>query len=47
MGKEHPYYGKSMSTNFPDSPRTIGFLPFSYCGKFMGKSMHFPYDVIG
>ena len=28
MGKEHPYYGKSMSTNFPDSPHTIGFVAF-------------------
>ena len=25
MGKKHPYYGKSMSTNFPGSPHTTGF----------------------
>ena len=25
-GKKHPYYGKSMSTNFPDSPHTMGFV---------------------
>ena len=26
MGKKHPYYGKSMSTNFPGSPHTMGFV---------------------
>ena len=30
MGKNHPYYGKSMSTNFPDSPHTMGFVAFSH-----------------
>ena len=29
MGKKHPYYGKSMSTNFPGSPHTMGFVGFS------------------
>ena len=29
MGKNHPYYGKSMSTNFPGSPYMTGFLAFS------------------
>ena len=101
MGKDHPYYEGSMSTNFPGSPHTKGFVVFSrtvgnlwgnpcishmlkyttgrgsdgkkapilwekydyrfprlspyhkfcyifpYCGKFMGKPMHFPYDDIG
>ena len=28
-GKNHPYYGKSMSTNFPGSPHTMGFVAFS------------------
>ena len=100
MGKNHPYYGKSMSTNFPGSPHTMGFVAFSrtmrnwwgkpcishmckstiewksdgkkapilwekyeyqfpglspyhefcyifpYCGKFMGKPMHFPYAEV-
>ena len=101
MGKKHPYYGKSMSINFPDFPHTMGFAVFSrtvgnlwrnpcisrmlkytigwesdgkkapilwekydyqfprlspydgfccifpYCGKLIGKPMHFPYDGIG
>ena len=100
MFKNHPYYGKSMSTNFPGSPHTKGFVAFSrtmrnwwgnpcisqmtkyairwessekkapklwekyeyqflrhspyhgfccifpYCGKFMGKPMHFPYAEV-
>ena len=100
MGKIHPYYGKSVSTNFPGSPHTKGFAGFSrtmrnwwgnpcishmmkytigwksngkkapilwekyeyqfprlslyhefccivlYCGKFMGKPMHFPYAEV-
>ena len=29
MENKHPYYGKSMSTNFPGSPRTVGFVAFS------------------
>ena len=101
MGAKHPYYGKSMSINFPDFPHTMDFVAFPrtvgnlwgkpcishmlrhtrgwesdgkkqpilwekyerqfprlspclgfccifpYCGKFMGKPMHFPYDNIG
>ena len=100
MGKIHPYNGKSISTNFPGSPDTVGFVAFSrtmrnwwenpcislimrytigwesdwkiapilwekyeyqfprlspyhgfccifpYCGKLMGKPMHFPYDEV-
>ena len=29
MGKNHPYYGKSMSTNFPSLPHTKIFVVFS------------------
>ena len=29
MGKKHPYYGESMSTNFPGPPHTMGFVVFS------------------
>ena len=29
MGIKHPYYGKSMSINFPDFHRTMGFVAFS------------------
>ena len=28
MGKKHLYYGKNMSTNFPDSPHTMGFVGY-------------------
>ena len=28
MGKNQPYYGKSMSTNFPGLSYTMGFLAF-------------------
>ena len=27
-GKKHPYYGKSMNTNFPGSPHTVGFVGY-------------------
>ena len=48
MGRKHPYYGKSMSINFPDFPYTMSFVAFSHTVvKLMGKSMHFPYDDIG
>ena len=30
MGTNHPYYGKSVSTNFPGSPNTKGFVAFSH-----------------
>ena len=26
--KKHPYHGKSMSTNFPGSPHTMGFVGY-------------------
>ena len=29
MGKKHPYYTKSMRTNFPGFPNTVGFVAFS------------------
>ena len=29
MGKNHPYYAKSMSINFSDFPHTMGFVAFS------------------
>ena len=29
MGKNHPHYGKLMSTNSPGSPHTMGFVAFS------------------
>ena len=29
MGKNHPCYAKSVSTNFPASPHTMGFVAFS------------------
>ena len=29
MGKKQPYYGKSMSINFPDISHTMGFAAFS------------------
>ena len=28
-GKKHPYYGKSMSINFPINPHTMVFVAFS------------------
>ena len=28
-GKQHPYYRESMSTSFPGSPQTMGFVAFS------------------
>ena len=35
MGKKHPYYGKSMSSNFPGPLHTIGFVAFFHT---MGNS---------
>ena len=29
-GKKDLYYGKTMGTNFPDSPRTVEFVAFSH-----------------
>ena len=44
MGKKHPHYGKSMSTNFPGPHQTVAFMHFPYYGKLTGKLMHFLYD---
>ena len=43
MGKKHPYYGKSMSINFPGSPLTMGFV--GYSGNQFPKL--FPFDGFG
>ena len=40
-GKEHPYHGKSMSTNFPDFPHTMGFVLFS---RTVGNLLGNPYN---
>ena len=45
-GKKHPYYGKSMSTNFSGSPYTMGFVVFSVVWEIDGKPMHFPNDGV-
>ena len=45
MRKKHPYYGKSIIIDFLDFPHSMGCI-FPYCGKFMGKPIHFPYDDI-
>ena len=37
MEKKHPYYGKSMSTNFPGSPHTMGFVAFSVLSEIDAK----------
>ena len=47
MAKKHPYDRKSRSINFPDFSLYHGFCCiFPYCGKFMGKPMHFPYAKV-
>ena len=47
MGKNHSYYGKSIRTNFPGSPHTMGFAEFSNAmGNLMIKAMHFPCDEV-
>ena len=44
MGKKHSYHDYW----FPRLSPYHGFCCiFPYCGKFMGKPMHFPYDDIG
>ena len=45
-GKKHPYYGKSMSTNFSGSPYTMGFVVFFVVWEIDGKPMHFPNDGV-
>ena len=42
MGKNHPYYGKSMSTNFPGSPYLMGFVAFFCIMKIDGETHAFP-----
>ena len=44
-GKKHPYYGKSMSTNLPGSPHTMGFVSgnqFPKLSSFNGFGCLFP-----
>ena len=42
-GKKYPYYGKSMSTNFPGFPHTMGFVAFfSVLWEIDGKIHAFP-----
>ena len=46
-GKKHPFYGKSMGTNFPGLPHLMGFDDFSNAmGDLMKKPMHFPCDEV-
>ena len=46
MEKNRPYYGKSVSTNFPVHPY-VGFCYiFPYYEKLTGKPIHFPYDEV-
>ena len=46
-GKNHTYYEKSMSNNFPGSPPYDGLDCLFPCyGKLMGKHMHFPCDEV-
>ena len=47
MVKKFPYYGKSMSTNFPGSPHTMGFVgyfreQFPRLSPFVGFGCLFP-----
>ena len=35
--KKHPYYGKSLSINFPDVPHTVSFVAFSRKCKCKGN----------
>ena len=47
MGKKHPYYWESISTNFQGSPQYKGFCYiFSCYQKLTGEPMHFPYDEV-
>ena len=46
MGKNYPYYGKSMITNFQGFPIHGFCWIFSYYGKLMGKPVYFPYVEI-
>ena len=42
MEKKHPYYGKSMSINFPDFTHIIGFVAFSRAVGIYGETHAFP-----
>ena len=47
MVKKHPFYGKSMGTNFPGLPYLMGFADFSnVMGNLMRKPMHLPCDEV-
>ena len=47
-GKKAPIPWEKYEYQFPRLSPYHGFCCiFSYCGKFMGKPMHFPYDYIG
>ena len=43
MRKKHPYYGKSVSTNFPGCPHTVDFV--GYFGNQFPKLS--PFDGFG
>ena len=46
MEKKLPYYGKSMSTDFPGSPHTMGFVGyFRFTGNQFPKLS--PFDGFG
>ena len=46
-GKKDLYYGKTMGTNFPDSPRTVDFVAFSHTMEnFMKKPKYFSCDEV-
>ena len=42
MKKKKPYYGKSISTNFPDFPHIMGFVAFSCTVQIYGETHAFP-----
>ena len=47
-GKKAPILWEKYDYRFPRLSSYHGFCCiFPYCGKFMGKPMHFPYDDIG
>ena len=42
MGKKNPHYGRSVITNFPGFPHTMGFVVFSRTMEIDGKTREFP-----
>ena len=47
-GEKAPIQWEKHDYRFPRLSPNHGFCSiFPYCGKFMGKPMHFPYDDIG